>query len=127
MFFEYCSAYANTSLVICYPIANEVMNTYAWELYRGDKNRVVEDIRTSFHYTIIATGEFYLIHQTLSYHSLHSSSLGPLEIFCGFFFFGCSVLGSLGFGEDDGRGVGEPLNETEYVSPYTVQDLDLFG
>ena len=61
------------------------MNTYAWELYRGDKNRVVEDIRTSFHYTIIATGEFYLIHQTLSYHSLHSSSLGPLDFF--FFFF----------------------------------------
>lgn len=35
-----------------------------------------------------------------------------------------SQFGSLGFGEDDGRGVGEPLNETEYVSPYTVQDLD---
>lgn len=87
---------------------------------------VVEDIRTSFHYTIIATGEFHLIHQKLSYHSFHSSSLGPLENFRGFF-FGCSVLGSLGFGEDDGRGVGEPLNETEYVSPYTVQDLDLFG
>lgn len=51
VFFEYCSAYANTSLVICYPSANEVMNTYARELYRGDKNRVVEDIRTSFHYT----------------------------------------------------------------------------
>ena len=42
-------------------------------------------------------------------------------------FFRLRSFGSLGFGEDDGRGVGEPLNETEYVSPYTVQDLDLFG
>lgn len=42
MFFEYCSASANIALVICYPSANEVMDTYAGELYnRGDiQNRV---------------------------------------------------------------------------------------